>query len=97
MGKPRGVTHSTVWPDLEMSLALSVSQSCDTQIQTVVKMKAHSGLRSVRTQYSKPFTIQSVNTCLFVVFVSVCVCIKFKSVSLDNWVIKFSCSAGWRI
>lgn len=30
MGKPRGVTHSTVWPDLEMSLALSVSQSCDT-------------------------------------------------------------------
>lgn len=30
MGKPRGVTHSTVWPDLEMSLALSVSQSCNT-------------------------------------------------------------------
>lgn len=32
MGKPRGVTHSTVWPDLEMSLALSVSQSCNRQM-----------------------------------------------------------------
>lgn len=39
MGKPRGVTHSTVWPDLEMSLALSVSQSCNTIEKNKVTQK----------------------------------------------------------
>lgn len=33
-GKPSGVTHSTVWPDLEMSLALSVSQSWNTAVKS---------------------------------------------------------------
>lgn len=33
MGKPRGVTHSTVWPHLDMSLALSVNQSCNTEVK----------------------------------------------------------------
>lgn len=37
MGKPNGVTHSTEWPDLEMSLALSVSQSCNEGMPAAVK------------------------------------------------------------
>lgn len=47
IGKPRGVTHSTVCPDLEMSLALSVSQSCIRKDASRGEMRAHIGFKSI--------------------------------------------------
>ena len=56
MGKPRGVTHSTVWPDLEMSLALSVSQSCKRTNASRGKVRDGTWSRRIHRKHSKHFT-----------------------------------------
>lgn len=66
MGKPRGVTHSTVWPALEMSLALSVSQSCNRKETSRGEVRAHNGLKSIISLNQSRESIPAYLLCLCV-------------------------------